>query len=304
MKKIAVIDLGSNSVRMSIFEVEKDTPKTLSSYRNTIRLSEGMTKDMLLSAEAQLRAVTVLRQYKAIIDGNGIETVFAVATAAVRKAKNRTEFLAAVHDLAGIELRVLDGWQEAALDALAVKRTLGCKSGVICDIGGGSTELCGIDEAGGIRTVSIPVGSRGVSEMFFAEGASSYAVSCATKLIKAKYDEICWLSDFYGTVVAGIGGTLRAVAKFDLGNCGKDTVHSHRISAARMTEIIEKILSSSVDERKKMAGIGKERADTILGGLIFIKCLAEKLSPDSFVVADAGVREGVLFDYLENRGIL
>ncbi len=304
MKKIAVIDLGSNSVRMSVFGIETGVAKTLGAYRSTIRLSEGMTKDMMLSAEAQLRAVKALAGYKKTIESEGVEKVVAVATAAVRKAKNKNEFLQLVKDATGIEIKVIDGTQEAALDCLAVSRTLECERGVICDIGGGSTELIGV--SGGLQAdaVSIPFGSRGMCEMFFKDGETPEAIAAAERFACEKYAGEKWLTEFCGAAVVGIGGTLRAAAKFDLGDSTAAAIEKYVITPERMSEIINEILSATVDERKKMVGIGEERADIILGGLIFIKCLAEVLKPKEFTIADVGVREGVLFDILEKRNIL
>jgi len=304
LEKIAVIDLGSNSVRMSVFGVERHLAKTLGAYRSTIRISEGMTKDMMLSAEAQLRAVRALAEYKQTIDAEGIDTVVAVATAAVRKAKNRNEFLQLVKDATGIEIQVIDGTQEAALDCLAVSRTLGCESGVICDIGGGSTELIGVSGGVQVDAVSIPFGSRGICEVFFKAGETPEALAAAERFVREKYDSEKWLAEFCGSTVVGIGGTLRAAAKFDLGDGSARAIEKYVITPERMSEIINEILSATVEERKSMCGIGEERADIILGGLVFIKCLAEVLNPKAFVIADVGVREGVLFDCLENRGIL
>lgn len=301
MKKLAVIDLGSNSVRMSIFGYgDGAKPQTVAAYRNTIRLSEGMTRDMCLAPEAQMRAVAALKHYKSVLDSEGVTEIRAVATAAVRKAKNRSEFLGLVFELTGIEIQVIDGDCEAALDALAVKRTIGCEEGVICDIGGGSTELIGI--CGGEETlaVSIPVGSRGISEMFFAEGEDADTISRAEEFVRARYDEVPWLSRVEGITIVGIGGTLRAAAKYDLGDSSGKQIAKYVITPERMSEIIGEILAATTKQRKDMAGIGEERADIILGGLIFIKCLAEKLHPSAFVIADVGVREGVLFDFLES----
>ncbi len=304
MERIAVIDLGSNSVRMSVFGVESGVAKTLGAYRSTIRLSEGMTADMMLSAEAQLRAVKALSGYKKTVDDNGIDKVVAVATAAVRKAKNRNEFLQLVKDSTGIDIQVIDGNQEAALDCLAVSRTLACERGVICDIGGGSTELIGVSNGAQANAVSIPFGSRGICEMFFKDGETPEAIVAAENFVREKYQSEDWLTEFRGASVVGIGGTLRAAAKFDLGDSSAAAIEKYVITPERMSEIINEILSASVDERKKMIGIGEERADIILGGLIFIKCLAEVLNPEEFLIADVGVREGVLFDILEKRNIL
>ncbi len=300
MKKIAVIDLGSNSVRMSIFD---EAGRTLSSFRSTIRLSEGMTGDMVLKVQPQMRAVEALKRYREIIDSEGIEQCIAVATAAVRKAKNRQEFPDLVKETTGIELKVIDGSQEAALDSLAIEKALGCKKGLICDIGGGSTELIAIGAGGNVPMVSIPYGSRGLCEIFFDGGETAAAINKAQAFADNLVLECRWLKALRGEVLVGIGGTLRALAKLDLEDFGQEAVEGYEAATEHILKIAERIEKADVEERKKMPGIG-ERADIILGGIVLLRAVINTVRPNRIAVADVGVREGVFWDWAENLGIL
>lgn len=302
MSKTAVIDLGSNSIRMSIF-ADALPLTTLKAYRSTVRLSEGMTNDGLLRAEAQLRAVKALADYKKILDAEGICRVVAVTTAAVRKAKNRKEFLDLVRDTTGISIRVIDGECEAALDSLAVSRILEIPAGIICDIGGGSTELVGIS-AKKAPAVSIPHGSRGICEMFFSRGETPDAIACAKGFVRDLLAPLDGFDDFKGLPLVGIGGTLRAMAKFDLCDSGGSAIEKHQLDPLRIDGIIRQIESASIEERTHMAGIGKERADIILGGLILLDEVMKRFEPCCVAVADVGVREGVALDVIEGHGLL
>lgn len=302
MNKTAVIDLGSNSVRMSIFS-DKLPLNILKSYRSTIRLSEGMTLDGQLRAEAQLRAVNDLSEYKRTAKAEGANRIIAVATAAVRKAKNQSEFLDLVKASAGIEIKVITGECEAALDTLAVSRTLELESGIICDIGGGSSELIGIS-ANDSPAVSIPHGSRGICEMFFPNGETEEAVNKAQRFADGLVSEVKWLDKFSGQPLVGIGGTLRALAKFDLCDSQNAAIQKHFITPQRMYELIERIKAADLDERADMPGIGKERADIIMGGAVLISAALKRISPRGIYVSDVGVREGVFFDIIENHGIM
>ncbi len=300
MKKIAVIDLGSNSVRMSIFD---QAGRTLRAFRSTIRLSQGMSADLRLGAEAQARAVKALCEYKAIIDEEKVSDFCAVATAAVRKAKNQADFLELVRTAAKIDLRVIDGKQEAALDSLAVSRCLNIKEGLICDIGGGSTELIGISDRSDTPMVSIPYGSRGIYEKFFENGEDEAAKASAQMFADSLVAENRRLGDFGGKVLVGIGGTLRALAKLDLSDFGQKAIANYEITAENTVKLIKRIEAADMSERKLMAGIG-ERADIIIGGLVLLKAVLKATSPQKIAVADVGVREGVFFDLVEGRGIL
>lgn len=302
MKRIAVIDLGSNSIRMSIFD--RSTPaRALHTFRSTIRLSQGMTVDGVLKADPQMRAVNALLEYKKIIAAKGVDTVCAVATAAVRKAKNQTEFLSLVNDLTGIKIQVIDGFTEGRLDSLAISRILGCPDGVICDIGGGSTELIGIcDDRPPI--ISIPHGCQGICEMFFAQGESKDSAKSAQAFVDKLVCNVDWLDNYKGAPLVGIGGTIRALAKYDLCDLSKAAITKFEFSLKRMHEIFNEIESADTNLRQQMPGVGAERADIILGGIILLRAILGRLSPDKILVSDAGIREGVFFDLIENNGIL
>ena len=302
MKKIAVIDLGSNSIRMSIFE-ECLPIRVLSSYRKTIKLSEGMTDDMLLKAEAQMRAALALLEYKKLAEAQNTDLIIAVATAAVRKAKNQSEFLSLVKDLTGINLLVISGETEASLDRLAISRTVNLNDAIMCDIGGGSCELVGISPQ---RTpmISIPHGCRGVTENFFKNSEDTNAQKEALAFFDGFLDNVSWLDDFQGTPLIGIGGTLRTLAKFDLSDSSRSAVESHTVSLDRLNEILDQIAFSDISSRALMTGIGEERADIILGGIIILKSIVRHISPPFITVTDAGLREGILYDHLEGLGIL
>lgn len=301
-ESLAVIDLGSNSVRMSIFDLSNSNilPKT---FRKTIRLSEGMTHDNILKAEPQMRAVHALLEYKKILSAEGVTTVKAVATAACRKAKNQAEFLQLVRDTTGIEIKVIDGTTEAALDSLAISRALGLELGTICDIGGGSTELIGIGKDPP-PMISIPHGSRGICEMFFGSGETPDAIQKARDFAKSLLASVDWLDGQRNSPLVGIGGTIRALAIFDLNEKNASPIEKYEISPHRLQEIFDEVLLLDQSARALLPGIGKERADIISGGIILLEAVTNRLLPEKIVVCDAGVREGVFFDFVENRGIL
>ncbi len=301
MEKLAVIDLGSNSIRMSIFAIEENTIKTLESYRSVIGLSRGMNVDMCLREDAQMRAVDAVLEYKAILCEKSVEKVIFVATAAVRKAKNQREFLERMKRETGFSIKVITGEKEAAIDALAVKETLGLDKGIICDIGGGSTELVAV---GSRNKISIPYGCRNITEMFFADGENTDTLSRAEEFLDGEFGAVEWLDALKGESIVGIGGTLRAAARFDMGDNTPKIIENHRVSPERMGEIMDVIINATAEEREKIPAIGKDRADIILAGAVFVKSLIKAICPQEFVVADVGVREGVALDYARKCGII
>lgn len=303
MVKLAVIDLGSNSIRMSIFEINPDKSfRQVGNYRKMVKLSEGMNGDLMLQPEAQLRTVNAFVEFKKIILEKEITVLRCVATAAVRKAKNGQEFVKMVKDTVGIDIEVIEGEQEAALDCLAISQTLGIDKAIVCDIGGGSTEFIAI--ADGVMqkpAISKPMGSRSITEMFLSEKEDETAVAEAKSYVRKHVEELPWLDEMQNVPIVGIGGTLRAFAKYHMSDGSANTIERHEISSAEADGLFKKIAESDVEQRAEMTGIGQERADIILGGLLPFMELKQLINAPSLIVADVGVREGIHFDFIENH---
>ncbi len=300
MKNFAIIDLGSNSIRMSTYELNEDKKfAETGNYRSMIKLSEGMSHDGMLSPEAQLRAIKALLEYKNILNTNNISRIKAVATAAVRKAENGSDFIKSVRETTGITIDVIDGQKEAYYDFLAVTNAHACKNGIICDIGGGSTELIGIKDGKLLDAASLPVASRNITEKFFDDGETSDSYSAAKEYIHSFMSELDWLCELKHAPIYGIGGCLRAVAKYDLKDNSKTKINGHCISADRMNELFCEITTASYKQKATMPGIGEERADIIGGGIAVAMCLSEIISPHEMIVSDVGVRDGILAEIIE-----
>lgn len=299
MKNTAIIDLGSNSIRMSTYAIDTHNKATeTGNFRSMIKLSEGMTADGMLSPDAQLRAIRALLEYKSILAANNISSVKAVATAAVRKAKNGKDFVNSVKETTGIAIEVIDGQKEAYYDFLAVTNAHNCRNGIICDIGGGSTELIGIKDGTLLDAESLPVASRNITENFFANGETPENYSVAKEYIHSFMQKLKWLSELNDAPIFGIGGCLRAVAKYDLRDSSKAKINGHRIPADRMKKLFCEITTATYEEKSAMPGIGEERADIISGGVLVAECLTELIAPPEMIVSDVGVRDGILAEMI------
>lgn len=299
MKKAAIIDLGSNSVRMSIFELDGCEYRETKKFRSLIKLSEGMMCDMRLTRAAQLRAVEALMHFAGIIQSEGVFDVRAVATAAVRKAKNGSEFLDMLLRETGISVEVIDGEREAYLDFLAVKAKTPYRRGVICDIGGGSCEFIHMSEDDSpVRAVSLPFGSRSLTETFFANGETPENFVKAKKFVTESLQAELDLAALRDLPIIGIGGTMRAVARFD-GYSNSSAVYE--TDRAHLDAMFERILSASAAERAEMRGIGSERADIIAAGILPIICLNNLIASPRLAVADIGVRDGIIAEMAKSE---
>lgn len=288
--RIALIDLGSNSARMFILEYSAENGfEYILRRRIMTKLSEGMTESGFLQTEAAERTIGVLANFAAEAHRNGA-SVLAVATAAVRKAKNADEFCEAVSDI-GIKLNVISGETEAFFDFKGTMDGLPDISDcIITDTGGGSTELILVRERRQIRKISIPVGAVSLYEDF----GSDYAA--AERMIEEVLDKSDFLSEADGVPIVGIGGSICAAARLDMtmkrGRQDYD-INAYEITAEGLVRLIEELAAKTPEEREKI-GIERGRATTICHGLLPTEVIMRKISSPRLVVCRYGLREGIL----------
>ncbi|MSE21489.1 exopolyphosphatase, partial [Lactobacillus parabuchneri] len=167
MENLAVIDLGSNSVRMTISRISSDgTYETVAEEKQYVRLSENMGAEKILQPEAIERTITALKSFKDIYSKLDHLRIKAVATAAVRQATNQKQFLKRVKNDIGINLDVISGSKEAYFDYVGVSETLPATNAVIIDTGGASAEIVLVQNGKVSNLISIPIGSVTLSAKF------------------------------------------------------------------------------------------------------------------------------------------
>ncbi len=284
--KQAVIDIGSNSVRLML----RADGKTLYKKVCTTRLGEGIARAPFLNGSAMERTARAVEEFAEEGRAQGA-SVFAFATAAVRAAENREAFLALVRARCGLEVDVVSGEEEAALGLCGA---LGHGDGCIIDIGGASTELA-CRRGGTIAlSLSLPVG--------------------AVRLYDRCADDPDRLREEIGRAIApvagsgivppvyAIGGTASTLASVKLGLRAYDgaALNGLVLSAPWLREEAERLLSLSAEERKGVAGMDARRADIIAGGALLLSMLAEELGLPEVLFSDSDNLEG----YLYARGLL
>ena len=288
----AVIDLGSNSVRMSVNSLEKDGSwSVLEKLRATVRLGEGMTSDNFLKEEAITRVIDAIvsfaetaREYKCV-------SIAAIATAALRRAANKELFLDRVKKQAGIEFEIISGEQEAYYSYLAVRETVGITDGVIYDTGGGSTEIILVKKGVIIHSISLPLGA-----VMMTEQMSKKSQMQLYKYVASYIGGIDRLDECEGLPLYGIGGSARAMAMLHK----KEQISPNKIDGIKIpyhsvAKIYQNIFATALQQRKDIKGMDISRADIILAGLTPVKVLMDMTGSPHVHVCASGVKEGVFF---------
>lgn len=303
---LAVIDLGSNSVRLKISELTKDGQAVTKHYeKRYVRLSSQMGPEKILKAEPMDRTVAALRDFRQVCDEYDHGRIVAVATAAVRQAKNQQEFLDRVQQETGFKFRVITGEQEAYLDYVGVARTLPIDRGIIIDTGGASMELIAVDNGAAEETVSIPIGSVTLSQRYQL-GDVIKAADLFDAMVEV--DEILshqrWLNRFRDTRIVALGGSNRALGKIYRWRNAVDgkaaPIHGLTMSSQTAFGIMHQLVEADQATRAQMRGVMKARADVIVGGLLPLLALMRQLAIDSVSFSNNGLREGILFKYVEH----
>ena len=297
-KQVAVIDIGSNSVRMVIYEKSSRYAfHLLFESKSKVRLSEKAYKNNgNLQPQAIHRTFNALSDFLNIISSFQVKKTFCVATSALRDAPNKDEFISLVRSKLKLNIKVISGEKEAYLGALACANLLPKQSNAISiDIGGGSTEFGYIDSDNINKSFSLELGTVRLKELFFdnddIKGAKEYIDN-----------KLSFIEDLTPNTLIGIGGTFRAITTSIMltQSYPLNKVHGFECDAFYFSKHIDKILEADNQELQEL-GIEKSRFDIIKPGALILQRVFKKLSIKHTITSGAGVREGVyLSDLLRN----
>lgn len=279
MNKFAVIDIGSNSVRLMFVADGKVLYKAI----NTTRLGEGLAQTCRLKTEAIERSALAVQQFLNRAIAEGAETVVAFATAAVRSAENGSAFVQRVKELCGLTVEVIAGETEAEIGILGA---LGAQDGAVLDIGGASTELV-IKEHGELRyKKSINIGVVRLKDKCGKDQNLLYSMS------QAAVEEFGQVS--LSTCLRAIGGTATTIAAqvLELPQYDSAKITGAVIPLKKLEEKTQAWLTMPVEEIEKLPCMPKGRADVLAGGALLLITIMKKLGLQSFVASDRDNLEG------------
>ena len=302
VSQLAVIDLGSNTARLAIFEATGEGGlRTLYEVKDVPRLGKGVREDLSLSPAAMERGLATLTRFSRHLTVMGNPPTIAVATSAVRDAPNGQAFVERIARRTGILMRVISGEEEARLGYLGVASAWEMDRDLIADLGGGSIQLASTREGQLERSTSLPLGALRLAQEFLdhdppkrreLEAAQEYVQDRLTATPLPRSSE--------KLRVFGVGGTIRCLARvaMELREYPVQRVHGYRLNR-RDLEVLEGILfEMSASQRREVPGISAARADVIVAGLIVVDGLLRRTGKDELLVTGHGIREGAAVERL------
>jgi exopolyphosphatase / guanosine-5'-triphosphate,3'-diphosphate pyrophosphatase len=285
--RVAAIDLGTNTTRLLVADVDHGLVDEVVRREAITRLGESVDRRRILLPTAIARVRNVLVDYRREAEALGAERVLAVGTSAVRDADNGEAFLGEVEWSYGFTTRLLDGGEEAELmvRGVASDRPVG-KGTLVVDIGGGSTELVMPDTNRLEWALSTEAGSVRLTERFLATDppAAEELDSCATYVRSL-------LPDLQVSTAIGVAGTVTTAAAIELG--GASSVHRHRLSRTAVDGVLDRLAAVGVEERAQVPGLEPARAPVIVAGLVALREILARYDLTEIEVSERDLLHGV-----------
>lgn len=318
----AAMDIGTNSIRLAVIEMQsKFSWTTLSMQKQVVRLGEGeFTADSgkkdensdeivrYLTDEAMDRAALVCARFADMARGFGAERIVALATAASREAANRDEFVRRVRSVAGLDVRVISGQEEARLIYLGVSSAIDLKMGdkaLFMDIGGGSTELIVGYQNTYSFLDSLRLGAIRLTAEFLKQPDKPVPPATWAEMqrhIKSVLAPAARAIRNIGfTTMYGSSGTAINMAEIAAHMSSGSPPQSFRNYVLPLTEvqaITKKLCALNIEQRRRVPGLNTERADIIIGGSAILQTVMEVVGASSLTISDRGLREGIIVDHL------
>ena len=302
--KVAVIDVGFNSIKMLRYKVEPDGfLKPYGQLGVLAKLGEGLDGTGYLGHEPISRTIDALRLCRESASLDSIKHVLLVGTSPVREAANREEFLRRVEEETGLRMRVLTGNEEALYGVLGALTSIDAPSVLFFDLGGGSLELTYVNKRRIRRILSLPLGALKLTSAFAGKDGtfSKKNRGRMTKQIAQVLPSTDELGLDSNAVLVGTGGTIRAMARYEQDRVDYpfDKVHNYSIDFDSVQQMSREFFKLKLAELDRKDAIGEGRSETIASGALVVRTLMKKLDFKQLTVSTHGLRDGIMMEFLQ-----
>ena len=299
MEKIGIIDLGSNSARLVIVRLFGDGYFMVEDeIKESVRLGQDMDRDGFLKPQRISETIKTLKMFRKLCDASGVDNITAVATAAVRRAKNQRSFLDEIQASCGIRVSVLSESDEATLVYRGVINTMDTPKGIILEIGGGSTKIIYYNRRNILHHTTLAFGAVTLTDLFSEDGvAPEEQTARIEEFFTEQFKKIDWLSEVDpDTQMIGVGGSFRNLYKINrlVRKYPLSIVHNYTFGIDDFNTIYDMVRVLDVEKRKRIRGLSPNRADIMPAALTIIKAFTNYLNIQSFTISGSGLREGIM----------
>ena len=289
-RPVAMVDIGSNSVRLVVYEGVTRSPTILFNEKMMAGLGRGIVATGRLDEEAVRRAVEELRRFRALAEQAGAVSLHAIATAAAREAENGMDFVRRAEEILGVPIQVLSGKEEAGYSANGVISAFHRTDGIAGDLGGGSLELVDVAGEGVAEGITLPLGGLRLQEM------SKESPAAAAKIARAELRRADFLAGGRGRTFYCVGGTWRNLARLHMLSTGYalPVMHNYELPLDDMGEFLKLVAEGDMSQIRGVKRISKSRRALLPYGAAVLREIIDAMQPREIVVSASGVREGYL----------
>ena len=294
--RIGVLDVGSNSIRLVVYDRAERAPIAIFNEKALCGLGRDLEQTGRLSEEGLVAARQAMARFFLVGEAIGMTSLSILATAAVRDAENGPAFVAEIEDRFGHPVQVLSGNQEARLSALGVASAFPDANGVVGDLGGGSLELVDLRRARVGRNVTLPLGPLRLGPL------SARSRSRMIDRIDGHLSRVPWIHAGQGRLFYAVGGAWRSVARAHLAETKHpmEIIHGHRIDLDDALAFLDRLSSFDRREGRDVAGVSRRRIETLAVTSLVLHRVLSFMRPRVLTFSAFGLREGCLFDQLED----
>ena len=289
---VAVIDIGSNSVRLVVYEKMARSLITIFNEKALCGLGREVQTTGLLAPDAVAKALTSLQRFRALCRVMKIGSIHAIATAACRDASNGPDFIAKAERICGCPIEILSGPREAYLSALGVVSGIHKPDGIVGDLGGGSLELIDVHGSRLRRGVTLPLGSLALQDI------SQKSLKRAERIVKSDLAGVDQLKAGRGRTFYAVGGTWRALARIHIIQSGYPlrVMHGYSIPAADALDFAQRLRRlAAVDMLADIEAVADARRPLLTYAALVLEHIIRVAKPKTIVFSTFGVREGLLY---------
>lgn len=291
---VAVIDIGSNSVRLVVYEGVTRSPTPLFNEKTMAGLGREVQTKGVMPADAVEKALEALKRFRALCDTMRVEKLWVLATAASRDAKNGREFIAAAQKICRSKIDVISGPREAELTALGVVSGFHRPDGIVGDLGGGSLELIDVHGHRLKSGVTLPLGGLALQDR------SARSIKKAEKLVESAFAGVPLLKGGKGRAFYAVGGTWRSLARLHMAQTGYPlhVMHGYVIKAREALEFSKLVRRVNPEALLQIEIVASGRRPLLPYAALVLERIIERAKPSEIVFSALGVREGLLFSQL------
>ncbi|WP_394011235.1 Ppx/GppA phosphatase family protein [Anaerococcus cruorum] len=297
----AVIDIGSNTVRLSVYKIHGDKVTNLFNEKEQASLKTYI-KDGVLSEKGIDRLVSTLKKFKAVVDNfEDIDELHPFATATIRDAANRSEILDRVKNEVGLDIEIISGEEEAKLAFIGASSSVEVSRGILTDIGGGSSEVVIIDQNKVIKSTSLSIGSLSA----FNDYVDGLFVSKDEKKdIDSEVKNLLESNKMYReehNLLCAVGGTARATMKF-YNEYYDEPSYNTVMQASKLNDMVKEVIDRQPrDILDAILAVKPDRVHTLLPGMVILNRLTKYFYCEKISISQTGVREGYVYNKLLGR---